>query len=325
MKRYGKSLLIAPLLLLCSLGLSAEQIRGIYGDSLSAGTSAQFRLSQLLEIEQPDDELLESLDVSLTIPRSFLDYRDSFYISIYGNLNQQPDSSRRSYRGTLIHQQLLPLSGKLLIHIPFIEARQRRGPGRIDLPMTIDRDSFPLLIQIVPVMKGLPDRLQSADIQAALEVKLEDAGFLELELEGESPLSGENAQLKIDGEPLAAEAFPRLLKLPSGLHTLELSIDGYQSESRTFNLERGERKKLSLNPSPLKSSYRILAPEGTVVYLDGDQLSRSGEENSRGELEPGEHVVHFRFGDYQLSKKFTAKAGKTHKIELFFDILIEEH
>jgi len=39
----------------------------------------------------------------------------------------------------------------------------------------------------------------------------------------------------------------------------------------------------------------------------------------------GQHTVIIREGDYSLTKKFSVERGKSYKVSLFLDILVQEN
>ncbi|WP_020614183.1 hypothetical protein [Sediminispirochaeta bajacaliforniensis] len=320
------AVMLALSLLLISFDAHAETVRGELTSSLAPGDEGHFRLFELVAIPSVKNPIAKSVEVLLTIPRPFLRYRDSFALSLYGGLSTAPTEGMQQLQGRLLYQGLIPPSGKLLLRLPLSDELGQGGPGIILPDHKIAMESFPLILQIVPIMKGLPSELLSADIGISVDLLLEDVGFLTLSLElpegVEKPLE-EDTQFLIDNKRYAEKELTEKLKLSSGLHTLRLNIHGFAEENRTFNITKGETTVLAIAPELLESHYTISAPTGTVVFIDGKQLNQPiGEEAA---ISPGEHVVLFRFGDYQLSRKFTVNGGKNYNIELFFDILIEDH
>lgn len=328
---YARMLRILFLLTLFASGavLRAETVRG----SLAAPVSAEngegsFRLFELLPVTAAESPVARSVELVITIPRPFLKYRDSFSISLYGDFSSPLSTDRQQFSGTLLYQKLLPPSGRILLRLPLTDIRSESGPGVLNPGRIFDASSFPLAIQIVPIMKGLPGELMNADIGISARVQLEDAGFLEAAVrlpgeEGAGPgVFPDGTELFLDETAAGAGFLSSKVKLKSGLHTLRVAVPGYAPETRSFTVERGETVSLLFEPEPLESRYTIQAPEGTVVYIDGKQQEYGG--GREGVLSPGEHVVLFRFGDYQLSRKIDVRGGKNYNIELFFDIIVED-
>ncbi len=320
-------------LILCAAWVSgslyADTVRGNLTASVLPGDdSASFRLFDLVEISPVESTIARSVEMIITVPRSFLRYRDSFSISVYGDLTSPLGKGMQQASGKLILQKLLPPSGRILLRLPLTDARSEGGPGVLSPGRKVDASSFPIVIQIVPIMKGLPSELMNADIMLETKLLLEDAGFLDIDLQmpDDFGMSGEeslqDAEVLLDDLPADPAMLISRQKLKSGLHSVKISIPGFGTEILTFSIHRGEVTSLAIAPKPLESRYTIQAPEGTVVFLNGKQLD--SKEIDGGTLPPGEHVVLFRIGDYQLSRKINVSGGKNYNIELFFDIIVED-
>lgn len=319
--------------------LHGESFRGEFALSLTpaaasdtggvtSGGNGAFSLFKLAEILYPENPLAESVRVILELPRGFLRYRDSFSISIYGSYRPGSGKGTQSLSGTLLYQDTLPSFGRIAVQIPLQDgAESPGGAGVISLNRTISEAIFPLAIQIVPVMKGLPSELVYSEIGISTELLLEDAGFLELQVQDGSGNSLmhllSSGTSKINGTTIAPETLGRPCKLPVGLHNLQLEIPGYAAENSSFSISRGETSRLYQTLKPLLGNYRIQAPQGTQLFIDGERVPSQGGSTLSGELEPGEHLLLFQFGDYQLSRKLAVQGGKSYNIELFFDIRVE--
>jgi hypothetical protein len=320
--------------------IGAESFRGEFTLSVTPAPSGQinesgsstyegsFSLFDLARIQYPENPLAESIRLILDIARNFLRYRDSFSLSIYGNYYPSSGEGIRNFSGSLLYQDMLPNFSRVSILIPLTKgSRQSGGAGVIQLKEQIDLSTFPLALQIVPIMKGLPAGMVTSAIPVTAELIIEDAGFLQMSIldpEG-APISSlpPEGVYRIDGKEIDQEQLLQPLKLSSGVHSLQLEIPGFAGENSSFSIARGETTQRSIKLQPLLGTYRIRAPRGTTMYIDGEQIPSDSEDSLKGELSPGEHLLLFRFGDYQLSRKIDVQGGKEYTIELFFDILVE--
>ena len=315
--------------------LHAESFRGELTLSLTPSVAGEeivsngdFSLFELAEIVCPENPLSESIRLILDIPRSFLRYRDSFSLSLYSSYSPPAGEGIQNYSGTLLYQDMLPSFSRVSINIPLTKREQSGGAGVINVKKPLDRSIFPLVLQIVPIMKGLPAELVHSAIPISAELLLEDAGFLDLSIldPRESPIADPQSGIyQIDGEKIDPKRLMQPLKLSTGVHTLQIEVPGFAAENSTFSITRGERSRKKITLQPLLGKYRIQAPKGTLLYIDGEQIPSDDSESLKGELSPGEHMLFFRFGDYQLSRKIDIEGGKEYTIELFFDILVQEH
>ena len=112
---------------------------------------------------------------------------------------------------------------------------------------------------------------------------------------------------------------PVIWKLNSPAHSRG---KGYKKQVISFGISKGERTVLNLEMEKAVSFLVVEAPGNTGVFYDGEKLPFPAQ--NRFEVQEGEHILLFRLGDYKLSKKIEVAPGKTYKISLLLDILMQE-
>jgi hypothetical protein len=334
-----KRLFVAFIIIFCfqTISVSAEKavVRGNLAGTLTparsiennAAREAVFHLFELLAVEYPESQIAQTVELLVTVPRPFLRYRDSFSLSVFGNLSRPLTEGVQQVEGSLLFQKQLPPSGRIMLRLPLTEDPVSSGPGVL-LPSTIfTAGQFPLVIQITPIMKGLPSDLMNADIAVSADIILQDIGFLDIELllpeadnqERKRILSA--AEIMLDGNKQDQSILKETTKLDSGVYRFNMTIPGFTGENRTFTIRQGEVTVLRLSPQPVESRYTIQAPEEAMVFLNGEPVDLINRRT--GLIAPGEHVFLFRIGDYQLSRRIVVEAGKSYNIELLLDINVD--
>ncbi len=122
----------------------------------------------------------------------------------------------------------------------------------------------------------------------------------------------------LNGEPLSYQNDQYVLD--PGLYRIEIDSTAYNSETRTFEVDKGRTTEVAVPLDRPSAFARIDAPRGAAVFVDGTQVTSF----ERVRLSPGEHTVLYRLGDYTVSRRFTAVQKKDYEISLFLDIMINE-
>jgi len=327
-KRIGGRIVFCFVLLLLAPSdlLFGENIRGqvqnfieIPEDYTTVRTETGLR--GLTSLDIASGEFLRGFILEIGSPPSVLQFRQSFLLSLYGGVSPEPESGSESFNGRKILSLPFPTSRKTFVDLPIetFSGWDNSGPGstRIDSPLSTAQ--FPLLLVIDPVMKGIPSSVGSARFEITVTPVLKNLGALQLEVPGNIDL--ENVYFLVDGRDIGDPAAKQYLK--PGIHTLEVKSESYLPISRSIGIEQARTARLEISLQPSRSFVQFYAPEGATVFFDGDEIDIESE--GRFETEPGDHVVLVRIGEYSVSKKISVQGGKTYKVSLFFDILIDDN
>jgi hypothetical protein len=120
--------------------------------------------------------------------------------------------------------------------------------------------------------------------------------------------------------PAELQALRSGLELPAGLHRLRLASPALQEVNTSFTVEPGKTAALDVELQSLTILLSIEAPQSAEVFLDGEKLSTL----TALPIAEGTHQVRVKIADYNVTKKFSAEAGKHYHLSCVFDIIITE-
>jgi uncharacterized cupredoxin-like copper-binding protein len=293
----------------------------------NSAPSFSLSLEELAAIAVPADiPFIRAIELEIVQSEQILNYTNSIAVYIYRDITPQPSTDIRAYNGELVSFEVLPPYKRVYVHIPLSRDylhEQTSGNTFVIKELNQSTD-LPLIISMLPVMKGIPDSLYSAEIDCKVTPLFEKKGVLRLSiLSEEKQLEkdlAEGMEVLIDNETVP---YPQqTYTLDSGIHVLQVSSDKHTDERITFTLSDGEVKELELklkNPTPRIS---IEAPEDTTTFLDGEKINIFPGEQV--EIQEGEHTILFKIGNYSMSKRFFVEKGSTYIISLLLDISIKE-
>lgn len=280
---------------------------GINGSALiSLGAGARF---------------FRGVEMELSAPQGWLDYRGSLAMAIYSDLDRLPAAGAADMEGSRAAFEPLPNKLQTVYLLPIRANHGLRTtpyvtvPARIVLP-----SSFPVLFRLLPVIKGLPEELETMIFHLNVKPVLSDEGALKLSFRYPEQLRGKSFAALIDDELIENPAEERLLK--EGEHHLVILSDNYRNESRRFVVERAKTVDLVINlkdPTPL---VVFEGPENARIFLDNAPVAREREPIP---VEPGMHEAKFQVGDYTVIKTLVIERGKTYRVALAVDINVLEN
>jgi hypothetical protein len=261
------------------------------------------------------------VEIQLDLPAETDLYPGTYAVFVYGGVTPKPAGEASSYNGSQLFFKVVEGGRKLFLHLPF---GSPAGSGPI--PDTyvhrkpLAAADFPVLFTVMPVMKGLPDRAAGAVFTAQTRPIFRNLGKLVVVPRGDAgPLPEGDFRLFIDDKPHPFG--PEGLNLEPGMRRIRMERDGYTAFVSTVGIDRGRVSRVEAFFRRNESFVRITAPAGSRAFLDGKSTDSDGRETT---VEPGEHTLSMKIGDYQISKKFTVEPGKSYGIQLFLDILINE-
>ncbi len=313
-------------LLLFSYPLAAEQVRSEVQhtaviDKNYSDVTLSIGLRELSQIKLEATEFLRGIVVQINAPQAVLQFRESFLLSIYSNPSPLPRDGVRSYSAVKLLSEPFPSSSRTFIDLPF-KGQSGWDKSALNSIMVTKRpqpQDYPLLLTIDPIMKGIPSDVARSRFEITIRPVLENKGALVVELPDDTDRDA--LKLLIDGEIQEKKA--GRLVLPTGVHQVALQSDRYLPYSKSVGIEKAQTTRLKVQLEPAQSTIRFDAPEDAVVFFDGEEIEIASTPQLN--TEPGEHVVLVRIGDYSVSKKIDIQGGKTYKVSLFFDILINDN
>jgi hypothetical protein len=336
MNRTVLMVLMILLALMSSSTAAAETIRGPLAGRTVLATEGESSFSLHIEelaaveiIEEPS--FIEGFELKLVLPGEFEEYKNSLALYIYRNVTPTPSEDRKTYSGKTVFWNVLPSARNLYYRIPLRpDYSFASAPGTTVIEKPVKPDDFPLIITILPVMKGIPDSLYTSPIQCKVMPLVENRGMLELRVQEQKDDDNNPEDLvEVDAESITMRLDNRALSYPqpsyileSGIHTIHIESEKYQNKEVSFSLKKGEVKKLNITLKKLVPEVTFEAPENSEAYLDGEKIQLI--QGKSMEVSEGDHTILFKLGDYSLSKRFHTERGKSYIISLLLDISIKE-
>ncbi|TFG64690.1 MAG: hypothetical protein E4H36_02250 [Spirochaetales bacterium] len=182
----------------------------------------------------------------------------------------------------------------------------------------LNREEFPLLLTVLPLMKGVPSKAAAESIRIRVFPVVADLGVLFLSLTYQENTKA--SAVLLNGKEISLTAAPILL--PSGIHQLSVVMpEGYRKDINLV-MEKGKKTQLQVYVENPLAQVFINLPSAGNFFLDGEKMDVVPAKSLN--LTPGRHTVTMKIGDYSISKNFSVSSGKTYTISLIMDMDIKE-
>ncbi|MDR1127691.1 MAG: hypothetical protein LBL20_00120 [Treponema sp.] len=323
--RAGASLVLSFFSVLFPLFLGAESFRTVVtGAALVSvdnpdGVSIPLSIvDSALVVLGREIRFFRGVELEFTVPQSYLPYRGSLALAIYGELDRAPETGIADLQARQIFIEPIPNKIQSVYQIPL---RQRHGlrssPYASVIPVTLP-SSFPLLFRVMPLIKGLTDEVEALRFVLNVKPILSDEGAVRVVPRYPDNLPDKPFTLLIDDEVIERPREEQVLR--EGEHHLVILSDDYRNESRVFMVERGRILELGISlqdPTPL---IIFEAPENARIYFDNVPVNPGRPFPA----EPGPHEVRFQLSDYAVVTPILVQKGKTYRVAMAVDLVVTE-
>jgi hypothetical protein len=263
---------------------------------------------------------LRGIEIEISAPQSWLPYRGSVVMTMYNNINPQTADGIADMDGSRIAFEPLPSRLRIIYHIPIRQQHGLRTTTSVTVPTGIVQpSSFPVMFRLMQVSKGLPDAFENTLFSFTARPILSDEGAVRLIPRYPAQLRNRPFTVLIDDNVIPNISEQILLR--EGEHHLVILSEDYRNESRRFVVERAKIVDLNIelqDPTPI---IIFESPQNAEIYLNNNLIPRSGEPVT---VEPGQHEVRFRVGDYTVTRTLNIQRGKTYRVSLAVDLTIHE-
>jgi hypothetical protein len=303
----------------------AEEIRVLSPGvlELSRGTlsrvSVPYNGAVLVSLGE-DWRFFRGVELEYAAPSQWLSYEGSLAVSAYADLEPFSDSAAPVLDGAgrRFFYDVLPGKLRTVYQIPLREGHNlETSPYALVLPR-ISPASFPVLVRLVPVVKGISGELERMTFQVSAKPILGDEGAVRIHFRYPEHLPDRTFTVFIDDKVVET---PVDILLKEGEHRLLVLSDDYRSENRLFWVERARVLNLDIALQDSAPLVFFEAPERAVIFLDNREL-----EGTRGPIpvEPGVHEVRFLVSDYSIARSVQVQKGKTYRIAITVDVDVSE-
>jgi hypothetical protein len=267
-----------------------------------------------------DTRFIRGVEIEINAPQTWLQYRGSLVMVVYNSINPQTASGIADINGTQTALEPLPARLQILFQLPIRQSHGLRTttsvivPGNIALPST-----FPVLFRIMPVIKGLSIELENMTFNLTARPIYSDEGAVRLITNYPAQLKDKPFTMLIDDKVISN--IQEQIVLKEGEHHLVILSDDYRNESRRFIVERSKVLDLTIelqDPTPV---LFFEGPQNSLIYLNNTRIFNNYEPVT---VQPGMHEIRFQVGDYTVTQNLNVQRGKTYRIALNVDMLIQE-
>ena len=322
--------LCAVLLLFVSVFSYSENIRGpvikiIDTETLNNNRVTEFDISpeELFALSPDFERLPDKISLEIRSSDKIKRFRDSFSIYSYNRVSPMPDIGKKSYTGKYFKSYLIPDRTRFFVDIIFNKnhLNENNLKGTEVLDFTGETIDAPIMLTILPVMKGVPDYLFLEKFRIKISTEWPETGKLELKVFAES-LDKKNNEifeydLLIDGKKYEYE---REFILNTGIHNISLIKKGFITYNENITVKTNEKRVLEVILKRNNPEITVFSPAESDLYIDGSIQNTKKINN----LLPGEHTILFKLGEYSLSRKISLEEGKKYVVNLLLDIEINE-
>jgi len=313
--------LLSVALLAAALGLPvpADDIRTnvaaivVLDASAPEGVSVALRYNDAIGIFLPDDPLfIQGIELELRIPKAVQGAEASISWTIYADADPDPSPETYDYVVDLVATQPLPSRVSMVLRLPVVERHGLRSdPYASVVPVVCGPRRFPLVFKLAPIGKGFGPAVENAEFKLVVRPVLADEGGARLSVSFPPDAAPVPLAVYLDDRRLDDPAATIVAR--KGLHVVRVQAEGYREEIVSVPFEAGRVTAVELTLVPDVPLVSFEVPAGTVVTMDGEAIVADGGTIA---VEPGEHTVVCRIGDYTISRKFMAMRGKTYRVVL---------
>jgi len=267
-----------------------------------------------------DTSFVQGFEIELRLPQAAIGLPGGFAYELWRKIEPFPDKKRYGYSGERIITQPIPPRAGIVLQIPIRKDFSiKPSPYAFLIPTVVEAKDFPFVFKLLPVAKGFGSEIESAQFQVRVRPILGDDGALSLKIRYPEGSTDRSLTVTVDDKRVDPSA---TLILPYGPHQLQVSSESYRDESRSFAIEQGKTLELVVELQDTTPIALIEAPDSAIVLIDGVRIDHDVKPQLT--LDPGDHTVTCRIGDYTITRKFTAFRGKTYRLVLAIDLQIQE-
>jgi hypothetical protein len=318
--------LVIHLLFPC-ISIKAEPFRTIVEGNIEinaerpAGSTIPIGInsSVLLSLGQ-DTRFIRGIEIEINTPQSWLAYRGSLVMAVYNNTAPQTASGIIDIDGNQIAFEPLPSKLQIIYQIPIRQPHGLRTTTSITVQNNIALPvSFPILFRLIPVIKGMSVELENMIFNFSAKPIYSDEGALRLITRYPLQLNNRPFSVLIDDNVISN--IQEQIVLREGEHHLVILSDDFRNESRRFIIERSKIIDLIIELQDTTPILIFEGPQNAAVYLNNARINNIREPVK---VQPGSHEVRFQVGDYTVIQTLTIQRGKTYRIALNIDLVIQE-
>ena len=268
----------------------------------------------------PEARFLRGIELEITAPQNWLQYRGAVVMYMYNNINPQTAIGINDMVGSRFAFEPLPARLRIIYQIPIRTQHGLRSSTTVTVPPSIAHPAaFPIMFRLMQVGKGLPDDFERMRFNIIARPILSDEGAVRIIPRFPPQLRNRPFTVLINDNVISNISEQIILR--EGENHLVVLSEDYRNESRRFIVERAKVIDLIIelqDPTPI---LIFEAPQNALVFLNNAPVLRVREPVT---VEPGTHEIRFQVGDYTIIRTLNVQRGRTYRVAMAVDITIQE-
>lgn len=264
-----------------------------------------------------DLTFVQGIELTVKIPNAVAQCPNTIIYSLYENISPFPQEKTIDYTGKELYTGAYPGQISLTIQIPLVRGNTIKKTPYADKTLIPEHSRGFIFLRNQLAMKGLPQSVYSSEFTISAKPIYMEKGRLIVKADNVKP---EDITVTVDDtEVTESEAGGYFLK--PGVHKVSITANSFRNENRSVLIEKAKDSVLSLNFQSTEPVLSINMPQGTHVSVDSQNVE---VKNNSIMIEPGEHILKFSLGGYEIVKSITVQEGRNYSITVFLDADVKE-
>lgn len=300
--------------------LGAEVFRTQKTVMLAADENASERkkvgINACASIKLPEDlTFVQGIEILVKIPKVLANFQNTILYSLYDSVAPFPSEGETDYSGKAIYSGLYPGHLSWSIVVPLVKGNTITQSPYADKTLIPDSSRGFVFLRNQLAMKGIPQEVMDAEFEVSAKTVFTDFGAIRIRVNRDS---GEFSVMVDDAAAKPNDA--GLIFLKPGKHSVSVISEKFRNEVRTVVVEQAKTTEIELVLKSVEPTFSFNAPQGTQIFVDGNEIANSGEVR----LEVGNHVFKFVLGGYEVVRNVEIQNGKHYDISVNFEANIKE-
>lgn len=281
--------------------------------------SVKAGITDAICIKLPEDlTFIQGIELNIKIPPVVARCPNTIIYTLYENISPMPSEKTIDYTGKELFNGVYPGLVSLTVQIPLVRGNTITKTPYAEKTLIPEHSRNFVFIRNQLAMKGVPNEINSAEFTVTAKPIMLNKGRLIIKTKGQA---AQNLALMIDDKLVELDKNGSCLLKP-GVHNISLSGDDVRNENRQCIIENAKDTVLEIDLQSTAPTLQITMPQGTHVSVDGQQTDIKGNILP---LTPGDHLLKFTLGGYEIVKQITVQEGRTYSIKVTLDCDISEN
>lgn len=285
-------------------------------------SSVWVSINDAVEVSLPENmTYIQGIEISFKIPNQNVSSAENIYWSFYKDSVLISEEGQQSqYTGYRIASGTFASPKTRNIKIPLIKENNIKTDAfSYCIPYTGEYTQGKFIIKLQNLKKGSMANASDFSIEVSGKPIFMDQGTLFLSLRPPSGTQLQPCIIFVDG--ISLDEHSKGIKLSPGIHELLVTSDHYRNEIRTFTVEKAQNSYLEVSLRDIAPSLRIIAPEGTKIFLDEQPILNRQQFFT---IQDGEHLLRMKLGGYEIVRTLSAEKGHSYTLSLTLEASVTE-